>query len=132
MILESKMNIQWLLVLQSIFDIFLLFLVLALYRQVKKLRELPIEETIERLKAANHLCEKLSQHLLEKGSPDGSLSSTNDSEISPKGSTLKNKVFELARKGLEPPVIAQKLGLQEGEVVLLLSVGEKRRDKWTA
>lgn len=126
------MNIQWLLVLQSIFDAFLLLLVLALYRQVKKLRELPIEETIERLKTANHLWEKLSQHLLEKGSQDGAFSAVNDSEIFQKGSALKNKVFELARKGLEPPEIAQRLGLQEGEVVLLLSVGEKRGNRWTA
>ncbi len=126
------MNLQWLLVLQSIFDVFLLFLVLALYRQVRKLRELPIEETIERLKTANRLCEELSQHLIKKEPQDGSLSQTSDSEISKKGSALKKRVFALAQKGLEPPEIAQRLGLQEGEVVLLLSVGDKRGNGWKA
>ncbi len=119
-----------LLLLQSIFDIILLIVVLALYRQVKKLRKLPLEEAIEQLKKANNLCEELSHYLSQSKSKD--LASTvvkNSSSLGGDITKLKKEVSELVQQGLGPEEIAQKLGIQEGEVILLLSISEKE-SKW--
>lgn len=115
------MDIGLLLLIQSIFDVFLLVLVLALYRQVRRLRELPLEETLARLKEANRLCDEMAKRLAQKSAPTSSSKET-----------LKKRVLALAERGLSPEEIARELGLQEGEVALLLSMGEKRGRKWKA
>ncbi len=115
------MDIGLILLIQSLFDVFLLILVLALYRQVRRLRDLPLEETLERLKQAHQWCEELSKRL---GPP------THTSED--KSKRLKEKVLALAAKGLSAEEIANKLGLQEGEVALLLSLKDKKGRSWSA
>ncbi len=116
------MDIGLLLIIQSLFDIFLLILVLALYRQVRRLRELPLEETLERLKQAHQWCEELSKRLNPQ----------TPSKVSDKMARVKEEVFGLAAQGLSAEEIANKLGLQEGEVALLLSLKDKKGRSWSA
>ncbi|GEM_PF-5999302 len=119
------MDIGLLLLIQSIFDLFLLILVLALYRQVRRLRDLPLEETIRRLEEAHRLwgnvAQKLEDYSKEQVPDQGAPS---DSGLSPK---IKKEIYQLAAKGLSAPEIAEKLGLQEAEVTLLLSLKAQKK-----
>ena len=125
------MDLSLFFIVQAVFDALILLFVLALYFQLRRLKRLPFEETIERLKAANELCERLTANLAEKkllserlmsalktGAKAWEASKTD-------AANLKEKVRRLAQEGLSVPEIAEKTGLQEGEVALLLSVGEK-------
>ncbi len=125
------MELSLFFLLQAFFDVLILCFVLALYFQLRRLKQLPFEEVLERLRAAHELCERLTTNLTEKKVLSERLmaaletgvkaweSSKTDAE------TLKKKVRHLAREGLSIPEIAERTGLQEGEVALLLSVVEK-------
>ncbi len=124
------MDFGILLLLQSIFDLILLIVVLALYYHIRKLRKLPLEETIEQLKKANQLCEEVSHSLAESKSKNLISSGTKKSaSLERDVAKLKKEVSKLVEKGLGTEDIAQKLGIQEGEVVLLLSLNDKQ-DQW--
>ncbi|NPB09002.1 MAG: hypothetical protein GXO17_01485 [Thermodesulfobacteria bacterium] len=125
------MDISFFFLLQAFFDVLILVFVVALYIQLKKLQRLPFQETIERLKAANELCERLTANLAEKKLISERLMSALETgakawEASKTdAANIKDKVRQLAKEGLSIPEIAEKTGLQEGEVALLLSVAEK-------
>ena len=121
------------LLLQSLFDILLLFLVLLLYWQVRKLKDLPLGEALEHLQRANELCERLSANLAEKKEISERLLSALETGAKAWESSksdagdLKKQVAQLLKKGLSVEEIARRTGLQEGEVALIVSVLEQRR-----
>ncbi|NPA48426.1 MAG: hypothetical protein GXO20_00440 [Thermodesulfobacteria bacterium] len=118
---------------QAIFDLLLFVMVLLLFFQVRRLRNLPLDEIIKRLEAANSLCERLSKNLSEKKELSERLISALETGASAwensrkDASSLRSKVLSLAQKGLSTAEIAKKTGLQEGEVALILSVAGKKR-----
>ncbi len=118
---------------QALFDLLLFLMVLVLFFQVRRLRNLPLDEIIRRLEAANELCERLSKNLAEKKDLSERLMAALQTGASAwensrkDASSLRAQVLTLAQKGLSPGEIAQKTGLQEGEVALILSVAEQKK-----
>ncbi|WP_022852797.1 DUF6115 domain-containing protein [Thermodesulfatator atlanticus] len=118
--------------LQAVFDLLLLFLILLLYLQVRRLQKIPFDEIEKRLKTANELCEKLSENIAKKQEISEKIISALETGASAWESTrsdsqdIKEKVRKLAQKGLSVAEIAKETGLQEGEVALILSVSKKK------
>ncbi len=125
-------DVSTFLLVQAIFDLLLFLMVFVLFWQVRRLKNLPLDEIIKRLEEANKLCERLSQNLSEKKELSERIISALQTgalawESSRKDATsLRAKVLSLAEKGFSTAEIAKKTGLQEGEVVLILSVAKKK------
>jgi len=125
-------DLVFFLLIQAVFDLLLVILVLLLYLQLRRLKKLPLDEIINRLQAANDLCNRLAENLAEKREISAKLmaalktgaeaweSSRKDAD------SLKQRVITLAEKGKSLSEIAKATGLQEGEVTLILSVAGKR------
>ncbi|AEH44079.1 hypothetical protein Thein_0194 [Thermodesulfatator indicus DSM 15286] len=117
---------------QAIFDLILLLLLFLLYLQLRRLGRIPLDEVEKRLKAANELCEKLSENLAQKKELSEKIITALETGADAWESTrkdaqdIKSKVYEMAKKGLDVSEIAKKTGLQEGEVNLILAV---KKDK---
>ncbi len=118
---------------QILFDFLLFVIILVLFFEIRRLKKLPLDEIIARLESANELCERLSQNLAEKKELSERIISALQTgasawETSRKdATTLRKKVLSLAREGLSTAEIAKKTGLQEGEVILILSVSGKKK-----
>ncbi|OAG28645.1 DUF6115 domain-containing protein [Thermodesulfatator autotrophicus] len=117
---------------QAIFDLILLLLLFLLYLQLRRVGQIPIDEVEKRLKAANELCEKLSENLAQKKELSEKIITALETGANAWESTrkdakdIKNRVYELARKGFDISEIAKKTGLQEGEVNLILAVKKRK------
>ena len=107
-------DLSLLFLIQSLFDLLILALVLVLFWQIQRLRKFPLEETIERLKKADELCERLSKNLAEKKVLSERLLAALETgakawETSKSDAVqLKKKVADLAKKGLSVAEIAKK------------------------
>ena len=125
-------DLTTLLLIQSLFDLLILIMVLFLFKQIRQLRHFPLDEVILRLKKADELCQRLSANLEEKRVLSEKLLSALKTgakaweEGKKDAQDLKKEVARLADQGLGVAEIAQKTGLQEGEVILILSVLEKK------
>jgi len=119
--------------IQIILDILLFLTLLFLVLKFKKLSRLPVEDLSKRLSLAEKLTKDLERYveeekkLLEKlrlALETGAKVWENSRE-GRKG--IKEKIWELRRRGLSTEEICKKLSLSEGEVELVLSLERFRR-----
>ncbi len=126
-------DLTYFFIIQSLFDLLILVLVILLFKNLRDLKKIPLDEALAHLKKAHTLCERLTENLAEKKVLSERLLSALEtgakaweSSKSDAGA-LKKQVAQMAEQGLSVSEIAQKTGLQEGEVALILSVLEKKK-----
>ncbi len=124
------MNISLFLgVISILVDIILLILIITLYRKIQVLTPKKVDFLINELNEIKGLYGKLEDILKERVEVTKSISEKEPEKERRDSDTIKDKVLDLYKKGLEISEIATVTSLSQGEIELLLAISNSSKNK---